>query len=195
MTANDLVIKCSSLRWVCLDVRKGPLVFMIPEGGPTLLKAVCAVCLDLNVATAFRSNTCRTYIWEPAPPKAATGNVCCRPYIDKHMGGGRRLMQKLARCQLHFCGFSYSLSLCGVCVRARWHTGWIFNRTWLKSFDLTLTYVWSFCKHVSTGKHSTCMNDTHADTHACCSCMQFIYFSLVRLEIKSTFILLLHICI
>lgn len=140
MTANDLVIKCSSLRWVCLDVRKGPLVFMIPEGGPTLLKAVCAVCLDLNVATAFRSNTCRTYIWEPVPPKAATGNVCCRPYIDKHMGGGRRLMQKLARCQLHFCGFSYSLSVEFVYVHADTLVGY------LTGLDLSLlTWLWLMC--------------------------------------------------
>lgn len=62
MTANDLVIRCSSLSWVCLDLRKGLLVFMIPEGGPGLLKAFCAVCLDLNAAAAFRSHTCRTYI-------------------------------------------------------------------------------------------------------------------------------------
>ena len=145
MTANDLVIKCSSLRWVCTDVRKGPLVFMIPEGGPTLLKAVCAVGLDLNVAAAFHINTCRTYIWEAARPKAAAGNVCWNGWYWQTYGRGRCLMQKLARCQVHFCGFPYSLSLslslCGVCVRARWHTGWIFNRTWLKSFDLCVVLL------------------------------------------------------
>lgn len=57
---------------------------------------------------------------------------------------------------------------------------------YLTGLDLSpLTYVWSFCKHVSTGKHSTCMHNTHTNAHSSCLYKQFIHFFLVCLEISS----------
>lgn len=65
-------------------------MFMIPEGGPGLLKAVCAVCLDLNAAAAFRSHTCRTYSTSESQrsQKQPQGVFAETVDIDKHMGRG-----------------------------------------------------------------------------------------------------------
>lgn len=51
---------------------------------------------------------------------------------------------------------SLSLSVECVYVHANTLVGYLTRLDWSP-----LTYVWSFCKHVSTGKHSTCMHNTH----------------------------------
>lgn len=90
--------------------------------------------------------------------KPTSGNICWNRLYWQTYGRERHLMQNIARCQVHFCGFPDSVCAC-VCVHACWHTcSWIFHRLGMKSFYLL--YVWSFCKHVSVGKDSTCMHDT-----------------------------------
>lgn len=90
--------------------------------------------------------------------KPTSGNICWNRLYWQTYGRERHLMQNIARCQVHFCGFPDSVCAC-VCVHACWHTcSWIFRRLGMKSFYLL--YVWSFCKHVSVGKDSTCMHDT-----------------------------------
>lgn len=134
MTPHDLVIKCSSLSWVYLHIRRGPLAFMISEGSLSLLKAVCAVWFDLNMAAAFCSNVGRTYTSESWQQKEAAGNVCRNSWYWQTYGQGRRLMKNLACCQVHFCGFPSSLSLSVVCVCMYVHANT--QARYLTDFDL-----------------------------------------------------------
>ena len=83
-----------------------------------------------------------------------------------------------------FRTLSLSLSLSVECVYVHADT----PVGYLTGLDLSpLTYVWSFCKHVSTGKHSTCMHDTHANTHACCLCVQLIHECVRRSSLTSIY--------
>lgn len=98
--------------------------------------------------------------------------------IDKHMGGEalNAKSSTLPGTFLWLSILSLSLSVECVYVHADTPVGYV------TGLDLSpLTYVWSFCKHVSTGKHSTCMHNTHACFF--CVCVQFIHFFLVYLGI------------
>lgn len=70
----------------CLHTRKGPPAFMIPDGSLNLLKTVCAVWFDLNMAAAVipAAHTSETHHSQKQPQEMFAEMVD----IDKHMGGG-----------------------------------------------------------------------------------------------------------
>lgn len=142
-------------------------MFVIPEGGLTLLKAVFTVCLDLNVAAAFRTNTCIWDISESHATKSSRRECVLKCLILTNIWVGEVPNAKASTLPGTFL-WLFELSLpplpSAACVYMHANTLVVY----LTGLDISpLTYVWSFCKHVSTEKYSTCIHDTHTNTNVC----------------------------